>query len=225
MMAQQMEDYLFVAEEATGYVLGNALALVDPESMELEISTYLPSFDTAGFRKCQIKAIENLDASFADNRPKALVQMATGAGKTFTAITAGYRLLKYGKMKRILFLVDTKSLGEQAEREFLAYRPNDDNRSFSELYGVRRLNSSYIPNDIQVCISTIQRIEQVEGKTVIMVAHRLSTVVNCDRLFFLSDGKVLASGTHRELLENCLEYRKLYGEEAAENRGNPDKKD
>jgi type I restriction enzyme R subunit len=67
--------------------------------------------------------------------------MATGAGKSFTAITAAYRLLKYGKMKRILFLVDTKSLGEQAEREFLAYRPNDENRSFSELYGVRRLIS------------------------------------------------------------------------------------
>lgn len=120
-----------------------------------------PAFDSTGFRKCQIVALENLDESFADNRPKALVQMATGAGKTFTAITAAYRLLKYGKMKRILFLVDTKSLGEQAEREFLAYRPNDDNRSFSELYGVRRLKSSYIPNDIQVCISTIQRMYSI----------------------------------------------------------------
>ena len=122
---------------------------------------HFPPFDTTGFRACQITAIQNLDASFADNRPKALVQMATGAGKTFTAITAAYRLLKFGKMKRILFLVDTKSLGEQAEREFLAYRPNDDNRSFSELYGVRRLNSSYIPNDIQICISTIQRMYSI----------------------------------------------------------------
>lgn len=120
-----------------------------------------PAFDTTGFRKCQTTAIQNLDASFADNRPKALVQMATGAGKTFTAITAAYRLLKFGKMKRILFLVDTKSLGEQAEREFLAYTPNDDNRSFAQLYGVRRLNSSYIPNDIQICISTIQRMYSI----------------------------------------------------------------
>ena len=120
-----------------------------------------PAFDTTGFRKCQITAIRNLDASFADNRPKALVQMATGAGKTFTAITAAYRLLKFGKMKRILFLVDTKSLGEQAEREFLAYTPNDDNRSFAQLYGVRRLNSSYIPNDIQICVSTIQRMYSI----------------------------------------------------------------
>ena len=122
---------------------------------------HFPEFDTSGFRKCQITAIQNLDTSFAENRPKALVQMATGAGKTFTAITAAYRLLKYGKMKRILFLVDTKSLGEQAEREFLAYTPNDDNRSFAQLYGVRRLNSSYIPNDIQICISTIQRMYSI----------------------------------------------------------------
>lgn len=120
-----------------------------------------PEFDTEGFRDCQIKAIENLDKSFSENKPRALVQMATGAGKTFTAITAAYRLLKHGKMKRILFLVDTKSLGEQAEREFLAYTPYDDNRSFSQLYGVRRLKNSYIPNDVQICISTIQRMYSI----------------------------------------------------------------
>lgn len=120
-----------------------------------------PEFDATGFRSCQIKAIENLDKSFADNRPKALVQMATGAGKTFTAITAAYRLLKYGKMNRILFLVDTKGLGEQAEREFLAYTPNDDPRSFSQIYGVSRLKSSFIPGDVQICISTIQRMYSI----------------------------------------------------------------
>lgn len=120
-----------------------------------------PLLDVKGFRKCQINAINNLDQSFADNRPRALVQMATGAGKTFTAITSAYRLLKYGKMKRILFLVDTKGLGEQAEREFLAYTPNDDPRSFSQIYGVRRLKSSYMPNDVQICISTIQRMYSI----------------------------------------------------------------
>lgn len=126
---------------------------------------HFPPFDTTGFRKCQINAVKNLDQSFAENRPRALCQMATGAGKTFTAITTAYRLLKFGKMKRILFLVDTKSLGEQAEREFLAYKPNDDSRIFSQLYGVRRLNSSYIPKDVQICISTIQRMYSIlQGK-------------------------------------------------------------
>lgn len=133
------------------------LALIAKDDTIRNNMKHFPEFDITGFRKCQITAIQNLDTSFSENRPKALVQMATGAGKTFTAITAAYRLLKYAKMNRILFLVDTKSLGEQAEREFLAYTPNDDNRSFSQLYGVRRLKNSYIPNDVQICISTIQR--------------------------------------------------------------------
>lgn len=120
-----------------------------------------PPLDVEGFRKCQIAAIKKLDNSLSENRPKALIQMATGAGKTFTAITAAYRMLTYGKMNRILFLVDTKSLGEQAEREFLAYIPNDDPRPFSQIYGVRRLKSPYIPNDVQICISTIQRMYSI----------------------------------------------------------------
>lgn len=122
---------------------------------------HFPELNTTGFRDCQINAIKNMDKSFSENRPRALVQMATGAGKTFTAITEAYRLLKYAKMNRILFLVDTKSLGEQAEREFLAYIPNDDTRSFSQLYGVQRLKSSYIPDDVQICISTIQRMYSI----------------------------------------------------------------
>jgi len=134
--------------------------LKQPDTIRNNMKRF-PEFDPTGFRKCQITAIENLDASFADNRPKALVQMATGAGKTFTAITAAYRLLKYGKMNRILFLVDTKGLGEQAEREFLAYRPTDDPRPFSQIYGVHRLKSSYIPDGVQICISTIQRMHSI----------------------------------------------------------------
>lgn len=120
-----------------------------------------PDFDEKGFRKCQITAIKNLDMSLAGNKPRALVQMATGAGKTFTAITAAYRMLKYGKMNRILFLVDTKSLGEQAEREFLAYIPNDDPRSFSQIYNVQRLRNSYISYDVNICVSTIQRMYSI----------------------------------------------------------------
>lgn len=134
--------------------------LAAPDTIRNNMKQF-PPLDETGFRKCQIKAINNLDTSFADNRPKALVQMATGAGKTFTAITAAYRLLKYGRMNRVLFLVDTKSLGEQAEREFLAYIPNDDPRNFSQLYGVCRLKNSYIPNDVQICISTIQRMYSI----------------------------------------------------------------
>jgi type I restriction enzyme R subunit len=121
----------------------------------------LPALQTNGLRGCQIKAINKLEDSFRRNQPKALIQMATGSGKTFTAITAIYRLLTYAKAKRVLFLVDTKNLGEQAEQEFMAYVPNDDNRKFSELYGVHRLKSSFIPTDNQIYISTIQRLYSI----------------------------------------------------------------
>jgi len=109
-------------------------------------------------RDCQEIAITNLEASFKADRPRALIQMATGAGKTYTAITSIYRLLKHAKAARILFLVDTKNLGEQAEQEMMSYVPLDDNRKFTELYNVQRLKSSFVAKDSQVCISTIQRL-------------------------------------------------------------------
>jgi type I restriction enzyme, R subunit len=117
----------------------------------------MPSLNTDGLRTCQITAITNLEESLKLDKPRALVQMATGSGKTFTAISSAYRLLKFAKVRRILFLVDTKNLGEQAEQEFMAFLPNDDNRKFTELYTVQRLKSSFVAHDSQVCISTIQR--------------------------------------------------------------------
>jgi type I restriction enzyme, R subunit len=131
----------------------------------------IPSLDPEGLRDCQINAIRNLELSFQANRPRALIQMATGSGKTFTAITSIYRLLKFANAKRVLFLVDTKNLGEQAEQELMAYTPSDDNRKFTELYNVQRLKSSYVATDSQVCISTIQRLysilkgEELDEKT------------------------------------------------------------
>ncbi len=122
---------------------------------------HFPPLDHTGLRDCQITAIENLERSFAENRPRALIQMATGAGKTFTAITSAYRLLKYAGMNRILFLVDTKNLGEQAEQAFMAFTPSDDSRPFSSIYGVYRLKSSMIPEDTQIYISTIQRMYSI----------------------------------------------------------------
>ena len=124
-----------------------------------------PTLNSSGLRVCQVNAIINLENSFAQNKPRALIQMATGAGKTFTAITAVYRLLKFAKAKRILFLVDTRNLGKQAEQEFQAYKPNDDKRLFTELYTVQRLRSNFIDPSAQVCISTIQRMYSIlKGK-------------------------------------------------------------
>ncbi|MCW5914220.1 MAG: DEAD/DEAH box helicase family protein [Chitinophagaceae bacterium] len=138
--------------------------------LTLSLRAALQNFDdlsVTGLRDCQIHAIQNLEESFKENKPRSLIQMATGSGKTFTAITSVYRLLKLkddngnNVVRRILFLVDTKNLGEQAEQEFMSYQPNDDNRKFTELYGVYRLKSKYIPEDSHVYISTIQRLYAV----------------------------------------------------------------
>ena len=134
--------------------------LSQPETLRSRLQ-HFPALDEDGLRPAQIEAIKNLETSFKENRPKSLIQMATGAGKTFTACTFVYRLLKYADAKRILFLVDTKNLGEQAEQEFLKFQPSDDNRKFTELYNVQRLSSSFVASDSQVCISTIQRMYSI----------------------------------------------------------------
>lgn len=121
----------------------------------------LPELEKEGLRDCQINAIEKLEISFKENKPRALIQMATGSGKTFTAITFIYRLLRYAKGKRVLFLVDTKNLGEQAEQEFMTYTPNDYNKKFTESFPVQRLSSKYLSDDNLVYISTIQRMYSI----------------------------------------------------------------
>jgi type I restriction enzyme, R subunit len=134
--------------------------LSKPKSLRARLHD-IAALHHSGLRDCQIAAVENLEKSFREDRPRALVQMATGSGKTFTAITSAYRLLKYADARRILFLVDTKNLGEQAEQEFMSYLPNDDNRKFTELYNVQRLKSPFIAGSSQVCISTIQRMYSI----------------------------------------------------------------
>ena len=118
----------------------------------------LPSLGTVGLRDCQIEAIENLERSFADNRPRALIQMATGSGKTYTAVSFAYRLVKFARANRILFLVDRSNLGRQTLKEFQQYTAPDDGRKFTELYNVQHLATNKIDPVSKVCITTIQRL-------------------------------------------------------------------
>lgn len=132
--------------------------LAQSSTLRRRLSDAMPPLPTENLRDCQTDAVTGLETSLAANRPRALVHMATGAGKTFTAITAVYRLLKFGGAKRILFLVDTRNLGKQAHQEFMAYTPPDDGRKFTELYNVQRVGSAGVDRHAQVCISTIQRL-------------------------------------------------------------------
>ncbi|WP_018972506.1 type I restriction-modification enzyme R subunit C-terminal domain-containing protein [Rudaea cellulosilytica] len=116
---------------------------------------------TSGMRDCQIEAIKGLEQSLAENRPRALIHMATGAGKTFTACAFAYRLIKYAKARRILFLVDRSNLGEQATGEFHSYRTPDTDRKFTDLYNVQHLKSQHIDDVCKVTICTIQRLYSI----------------------------------------------------------------
>lgn len=119
----------------------------------------LPELQTAPLRPAQITAINGVEKSLAEQRfDRSLVQMATGAGKTFTAVTESYRLLKWGGFNRILFLVDRNNLAEQTLAEFQNYRTPDDGRRFTELYNVAKLNRGGMPDSTKVAISTIQRV-------------------------------------------------------------------
>ncbi len=118
----------------------------------------LPPLIRDGLRDCQIEAIEGIEHSLAQGQPRSLVQMATGAGKTFTAATLSYRLLAHANAHRILFLVDRNNLGRQTLKEFQGYRRPGAGRLFTELYNVQRLGPAGIDPANKVVISTIQRL-------------------------------------------------------------------
>lgn len=118
----------------------------------------VPPVGPKGLRQCQFEAITNLEISFKQGQKKALVVLATGAGKTFTACTAAYRLLNYTPARRVLFLVDRNNLGKQAEGEFGTYKLTETGNVFSDEYIVYRLRSVEEIGSASVVISTIQRL-------------------------------------------------------------------
>ena len=118
----------------------------------------LPTLNPKGLRACQYEAITGLEKSFRNGQNRALMLLATGAGKTYTACLASYRMLAYTKMRRVLFLVDRNNLGKQAEGEFGTFRLTENGDAFNTIYSVNRLKSAKIPSDSNVVISTIQRL-------------------------------------------------------------------
>ncbi|HPW96564.1 MAG TPA: DEAD/DEAH box helicase family protein, partial [Paludibacteraceae bacterium] len=111
-----------------------------------------------GLRKCQFEAVTELEKSFRRGEKRALMVLATGAGKTFTACMAAYRLLSYTPIRRVLFLVDRNNLGKQAEGEFGTFRLTETGEPFNTIFAVERLKSPDIPPETNVVISTIQRL-------------------------------------------------------------------
>ena len=118
----------------------------------------MPPLVEEGLWPAQVEAIKNLEESFAENRPRALIQMATGSGKTFTAVSAVYRLIKFAGAKRVLFLVDRKNLGTQTLTEFQQYVSPYNGYSFTDEYNVQHLRSNRVDDASRVVITTVQRL-------------------------------------------------------------------
>ena len=121
----------------------------------------MPALEARALWGVQATAIQNIEASLADDRPRALVQMATGSGKTFTAANLCYRLVRYGGARRILFLVDRGNLGRQTERECQGFSIAETGRKLTQEYVIQRLQANHIDPAARVCISTIQRMYSI----------------------------------------------------------------
>jgi len=152
-------DYIF--EEAEKAI--NQAAEVSPEYLSQSTTLrgrlrHMPELIEEGFWPAQIQAVHNLEKSLAKDCPRSLIQMATGSGKTFTAISIIYRLIKFAGAKRVLFLVDRGNLGKQTLKEFQQYVSPYNNYKFSEEFIVQRLTSNTFDTTARVCISTIQRL-------------------------------------------------------------------
>ncbi|MFQ6028115.1 MAG: type I restriction-modification enzyme R subunit C-terminal domain-containing protein, partial [Dehalococcoidia bacterium] len=147
--ATQIRNQPMVSESGNGYTA--------PQNLRRGVQN-MPPLDASGLWSVQERAIRNLEESLAAGRPRALVQMATGSGKTFMACNQVYRLIRHAGARRVLFLVDRSNLGRQTLREFQGFTTPDDGRKFTELYNVQHLQSSRIDPVSRVCISTIQRV-------------------------------------------------------------------
>jgi len=146
-----------------------------PETLRRRLQL-LPPLPPQGMRDCQIEGITNLEQSFAAGHPRALIQMATGAGKTFTACAFTYRLVKYAGAQRVLFLVDRSNLGRQATHEFQQFVTPDTGRKFTELYNVQHLTSNALDPVCRVTICTIQRLySMLRGEELPEDAEEMST--------------------------------------------------
>jgi len=143
------------------------LRLVQQEKQLVQLLREFPSLPKTGLWSAQFNAITNLEKSFAKGHRRHLIQMATGSGKTFTAVNFVYRLLKQtGTNTRVLFLVDRGNLGEQTLKEFQQFEPPDSNNKFTNIYITQQLTGGQLDPSARVVISTIQRLySMLKGET------------------------------------------------------------
>ncbi len=202
-------------------VAGTQAGYTAPYSLRGKLAA-MPPLDDSGLWSVQAEAIRNLEQSLAEARPRSLVQMATGSGKTFMACNQVYRLIKHAGARRVLFLVDRSNLGRQTLREFQGFTVPGDGRKFTELYNVQLLQSASIDPVSKVCIATIQRVysmlrgeeldpdmEELSGFDVASARHSAQTVEYSRNFPIEEFDFIITDECHRsiyDLWRQVLEY-------------------
>jgi type I restriction enzyme R subunit len=166
------------------------------QKLEREPSDYLP------LRPFQRDAIAAVEQAIIDGQTEILLAMATGTGKTRTAICLLYRLAKAGRFNRILFLVDRTSLGDQAADSFKDVKL-ENNQAFPEIYDVKELGDLHPDRDTRLHIATVQamvrRVVDIEDDAIAFPVDQYDCIIvdECHRGYILD----------REMTDNELTYR------------------
>ncbi|MEB3168386.1 MAG: DEAD/DEAH box helicase family protein [Synechococcaceae cyanobacterium] len=152
-------------------------------------------------RPHQRRAIEATEAAIGEGQREILLAMATGTGKTKTCVALIYRLLKTGRFRRVLFLVDRSELGTQAADAFKETRM-ESLQSFVDIYGIKELGERETDSDTRVQIATVQAMVQRlllggEDDRPTVDTYDLIVVDECHRGYLLD----------RELSERELGFR------------------
>lgn len=111
--------------------------------------------DGLNLRAYQLKAIQAAENAIINGQQNVLLAMATGTGKTRTILGMIYRFLKTGRFRRILFLVDRTSLGEQATDVFKEVKL-EDLMTLDDIYNIKGLEDKTIDKETRIQIATVQ---------------------------------------------------------------------
>lgn len=153
-----------------------------------------------GLRHYQQKAVLASEQALKEGQRKMLIAMATGTGKTRTAIALMYRLIKTKKCRRILFLVDRNSLGKQAEDSLKDTKI--EGYSFADIYDVKSLDDMTPDVETKVHIATVQGMVR---RLFYSESEKIPSVGQYD--FIIVDEAHRGYTSDREMTEEELEFR------------------
>lgn len=197
------EDYVVLRQMHTPKQMAKMIGITD-------FYAGLPTLKKRGLRTCQYEAITELEKSFRGGQSRALMVLATGAGKTYTACTAAYRFLEYTPMRKVLFLVDRNNLGKQAEGEFAKYCLTETGDPFNTIFDVHRLRSNTIPTESNVVISTIQRLYSLLTGTELEDSDDDESNIDENPLISLHNAKLPQDYFDLIIIDEC--HRSIYNQ-------------